>query len=1052
MLTLVDVVPLAAQVAWRSPSEPARDTSVMDAAENLRALVGRGSRRVVVRFERGVTREQRQRLAAAGLRLGAYLGERSFFAQLAPACDVAGVLSTVALAECSEIDPAWKLHPAFHGGAAPQYALAGTDSEGRAIVGCYVVYHPDTPRAERLEALWRHGGRAISTLVTVPVIVAQVPASGVTGLAAEDAVQWIEPPLPPLQDVNDSNRALTQANSAQALPYDLDGTGVRVMVYDGGAALESHSDFGGRLTVRDGVPTVFHATHVSGTIGGNGAGSAGLYRGMAPGVTIESYGVEFSGGNIPLHENPGDFEADYADAMNDHDVDIANNSIGTNTATNGFPCDITGDYGVMSAVIDSVVRGGLGRRMRIVWANGNERQVPNCGDLYNTTAPPATAKNHIAVGAINANDETMTSFSSWGPVDDGRLRPDVAAPGCEAGGDGGVTSTSSDGNYGVACGTSMAAPTVTGLCALLLQEYRMLRPSEPDPDNAALKAVLAHTAVDLGLPGPDYQFGYGSVRVVDSIDFLGTGNLWESQLEHGEAHSFTVVVPPGAPELRITLAWDDAPGTPNVVPALVNDLDLVVMGPAGVGQAFPWHLDPANPTVAATQGEADHTNNLEQVLVVAPTAGVWQVAIAGTDVPEGPQRFAIAVTPSATGVAIDIAEPLPTRLAPGVGLDFEVLVRTVGESLVPGTAQLQYRLGSGPVQTSPLLPLGGARYLASLPAAVCGADPVFSIRAEGSLSGLVTLPASAPVLEFQLVVEEETELFVDDFESDLGWTAGVAGDTATAGQWVRVDPNGTGPQPEDDHSEAGTQCFVTGQGTPGGGQGQADVDGGTTTLLSPVFDLAGNDDALISYWRWFSNSGGAQPNTEAFTVEISANGGLDWTPVETVGPTGPGTAGGWVQHEFRLGDIIAATDQVRLRFVTQDPDPGSLVEAALDDFSIRIVGCVNDCNGNAVDDASDIAVGTSADLNGNGLPDECECSTPLFVRGDANYDFTLDLSDAIAMLGYLFGSGPLLAPLEASDANADGSVNLADPLAVLGYLLQGGSAPSAPFPDAGCGD
>ncbi len=71
---------------------------------------------------------------------------------------------------------------------------------------------------------------------------------------------------------------------------------------------------------------------------------------------------------------PGDFEADYANAFNNFDADVANNSIGTNTATNGFPCSITGDYGLMASLIDGAVRGSLtdGRPIRIVWANGNE--------------------------------------------------------------------------------------------------------------------------------------------------------------------------------------------------------------------------------------------------------------------------------------------------------------------------------------------------------------------------------------------------------------------------------------------------------------------------------------------------------------------------------------------------------------------------------------------------------------------------------------------------------------------------------------------------------
>ena len=199
---------------------------------------------------------------------------------------------------------------------------------------------------------------------------------------------------------------------------------------------------------------------------------------MAPAATIESYGFEQEGGLEEgfLYTDPGDLEEDYSQAINSYGAVLANNSIGTNTAPNGFPCDWTGNYGITSNLIDSVVRGDLGGDIRIVWANGNERGSSNCGTSYNSTAPPACAKNHITVGAFNSNDESMTYFSSWGPTDDGRIKPDISAPGCQDDDDGGVTSCSSSGGYTTMCGTSMACPTVTGLSALIVQDWRNFTP------------------------------------------------------------------------------------------------------------------------------------------------------------------------------------------------------------------------------------------------------------------------------------------------------------------------------------------------------------------------------------------------------------------------------------------------------------------------------------------------------------------------------------------------------------------------------------------------
>ncbi|MCH8253585.1 MAG: S8 family serine peptidase, partial [Planctomycetes bacterium] len=430
-------------------------------------------------------------------------------------------------------------------------------------------------------------------------------------------------------------------------------TGITVLVYDGGTARASHDDFGGRLTVRDGSGMGDHPTHVSGTVGGDGSASGGQWAGMAPNVTIESYGFEWS--FLPFFfADPGDIEDDYDEAINVFGAEIANNSIGTNTCGNGFDCEITGDYGVASSLIDAIVAGSLGEPMRIVWANGNERSCGSCtnqggadNEGYHSTAPPACAKNQISVGALNSNDDSMTGFSSWGPCDDGRLRPDVSAPGCQSDGDGGVRSTSSANNtaYSTKCGTSMASPTVCGLSALLLQDYKAQFPGEPLPRNSMLKALLAHAALDLGNPGPDYAFGYGSVRIKDSIDVMRAENFLEKEVAQGEVLSALVLVSEGDTEVRVTISWDDVAGTPNIQDALINDLDLRLISPSQQVY-FPWTLNPSEPGAPAVQTQPDHRNNTEQVFVSNPEVGAWRIEIEGFDVPDGPQNVSIVGTPA----------------------------------------------------------------------------------------------------------------------------------------------------------------------------------------------------------------------------------------------------------------------------------------------------------------------------------------------------------------------------------------------------------------------
>jgi len=175
----------------------------------------------------------------------------------------------------------------------------------------------------------------------------------------------------------------------------------------------------------------------------------------------------------------------------------------------------------------------------------------------------------------------------------------------------------------------------------------------------------------------------------------------------------------------------------------------------------------------------------------------------------------------------------------------------------------------------------------------------------------------------------------ETFESHHGWTAGVAGDTATSGVWVRVDPVGTSAAPADDHTPgSGRACFVTGQGAIGGAVGDADVDGGATTLRSPAINLTDMDESEIGYWRWFSNHIGGNAGQDVLTVGISNNGGTSWVTVETVGPLGSQRSGGWFQHRFRVADFVTPTANVMLRFVASDLLGASTVEAAIDDVMV----------------------------------------------------------------------------------------------------------------------
>jgi Subtilase family len=1029
---------MAGDVAWRTPTADA--ITIANPVTALQSLAARSdARHVVVEFARPMTEARKQRLHNAGVQLLAPLGGNSFFAALDSNVDVA-TAADGSLVGARAIQTEWKLDPFLAAGGRPQWAVVKDGADP--VVGAYVMLHPDVDVATDGPAIaFAASGVVRDFVLSVNSMVIEAPLSALRTIAAHDAVQWVEPALPQLGEQNAENRTLTGANIVQAAPYNLNGAGVTVMVYDGGTALATHGDFGGRLTTRDNAPLSSHATHVSGTVGGSGAGSAGNNRGMAPGVTILSYGFQYDGTPTFLYTNPGDIQADYTAAIG-LGADIANNSIGTNTESNGFDCSFQGNYGITDALIDNIVRGSVsgGVPFRVVWAAGNERQGSRCdveghGDYY-STAPPATAKNHLAIGAVNSNDDSMTTFSSWGPTDDGRLKPDFCAPGCQVGGDAGVTSTTSNGSYGSLCGTSMASPTTCGLASLLLQDYRARFPG-PDPRNSTLKVLFAQNALDRGNVGPDYQFGYGSIRVQPTIDFMRSGQFAEEEAAQGEEVVFQMSVAPGTPQVKITLAWDDPPGTPNVIPSLINDLDLVVRD-ATNNQHFPWTLNPTNPGAAAVRTVRDNRNNIEQVVVDNPPAGAWTVTISGFNVPVGPQPFSIAASLPllVDGVRIRLLDEVPALMAPGVGLDLDVEILAATETIVPGSQTLHFRYMGGAYQSMPLTPQGGSVYRASLPPPVCGATPEFYVSAVGSVSGLVTSPSDAPTTVFNSQVAVDIVATTDDAEIDRGWTVSLAGDTATTGVWNRMDPAGTAAQPEDDTTPTpGVACWVTdGQG---GALGAFDVDGGRTTLTSPTMSIGALVDPKISYSRWYSNHAGAGANADVFVVQISNNAGASWVALETVGPAGPDADGGWSRPTFRIADFVPPTSQMRLRFIAEDAATASVVEAAVDDVRIDGRECsasLADCNVNGIVDADDISSGRSSDANSNSVPDECD--PPGGCAGDVDGNGNVDLSDLALLLGAFGTSSGDPGFVAAADFDSSGSIDLADLALLLGNFGQ----------------
>jgi hypothetical protein len=253
---------------------------------------------------------------------------------------------------------------------------------------------------------------------------------------------------------------------------------------------------------------------------------------------------------------------------------------------------------------------------------------------YNTIATYGCAKNILTLGAVNPipagysqpSDVVQASFTSLGPTQDGRIKPDVVADGVDV-----LSSISTaDNAYDIYSGTSMATPATTG-SAFLLQEYYQKLHSGVFMYSSTLRGLLIHTADEAGSnPGPDYTFGWGLIdlqkaaAVITADNTDTTQEIKQSSLTNGtkDSESFTVVAS-GKMPVSATICWTDPPGTPTSVPIsshnymdtvrkLVNDLDLRIKDNVTGTIYLPWILNPSNPGAAATKGN-NVRDNVEKV-------------------------------------------------------------------------------------------------------------------------------------------------------------------------------------------------------------------------------------------------------------------------------------------------------------------------------------------------------------------------------------------------------------------------------------------------------
>ena len=274
-----------------------------------------------------------------------------------------------------------------------------------------------------------------------------------------------------------------------------------------------------------------------------------------------------------------------------------------------------------------------------------------------------------------------------------------------------------------------------------------------------------------------------------------------------------------------------------------------------------------------------------------------------------------------------IADDIPSA---GSSFEIDVLDRD-GLPASINSANLIYDYGDGDVAV-PLVSLGEARYQANLPASECVFSAEFKIEVESATTAIINYPFtannSADRRFYRRVGDVFNDTFRDNFETDKGWT--VDNDPSlTAGAWERGVPLGHGRRQDPPWDiDASGSAFLTGNDI-----GNTDVDNGATRLVSPVLD-ATSVNSHISYWRWWGDNG---TSDDEFVVEVSDDAGASWVTVETVSN---GVAAEWVQKQFKVSRFVSNTNQFQIRFIANDTNDGSIIEAGIDDVILvsEIIG------------------------------------------------------------------------------------------------------------------
>lgn len=785
---------------------------------------------VVIQFYKLPSDLQKQQLAQARIKLLDYLPNNSYLAVMQQQADLSALKNTGARA-VFQLSAAQKTVPAFIHGQFPQHAIKEAGK-----VDLTITTYEKMNAGEVLPALNGLGATIIAEAPLFKNFTVRISTGKFNMLAALPFISWIEAIDPPNQVENLLGRTLHRVNILNDGVRNLKGQGINIGIWDE-SEVDDHLDFSPtatRLLIQETGTPSSHSTHCGGTIAGGGLINPKA-RGMAPKSKLYSWNFN------------GNIQNEMATAIPAFGLSVSSHSYGST-----LTCGLTGS-GVAYSTTSRNTDLNLNTFPNHLHVHSAGNSQTGCTGGWSTiTSSGKSAKNNILVANIGST-EAINNTSSFGPVADGRVKPEISSFGT------GVLSTYPDNQYATISGTSMATPGVAGTVALLVERYRQLN-ANAEPPSALIKNTILNTAQDLGNTGPDYKFGYGRLNALEAVKILETNRYALNTIGTGASTDIVIPVPANTSKLRVMLTWNDPAALANANPALVNNLDLTVIN--GATTTFPFILDPVNPATPATRG-VDNVSNIEQVVIDNPAAGNYTLRVVGTSIPTGPQQYTL--TWSVEQPYIEVIFPNGGEsLSGGVvetitwnssgitgnqtveySLDNGANWTTISSSVAAGTTRLSWTPPAGANTSTALVRVSSGPITDNSDANfhILGIPSGLTSMGGGCTAGEMTLSWSAmpQATHYELLrLDLTTGAFVSVADNLTATSFTLSGLTTGSEYWfsVRAKNNTTGAISERSNAQAFTVSF-SGVGTIASVAGTANICGAATNVPYTVPAVTG---------------------------------------------------------------------------------------------------------------------------------------------------------------------------------------------------------------------